>query len=203
MSHIRGLETEVLGCFQSVTHRSHINLCQKCNTFPYICALPLAQHDLWSYSEPLEICVCSFFYLIKISNAYKKEAESSPWRGIMFLNQDKRPLPMSEAVRNSLVLKALWVPQKKKNAVDRYTSHYLFLHASGVKGNISNCSESFYFSWLYSLYILLYEMYVWGFLWHILLLSCHRTPCNPKQHWTNLNSELNEKLCIRVRWRSV
>lgn len=44
----------------------------------------------------------------------KKEAESSPWRGIMFLNQDKRPLPMSEAVRNSLVLKALWVPQKKK-----------------------------------------------------------------------------------------
>lgn len=45
-----------------------------------------------------------------------------------------------------------------KGALERYASHYLFLYASGVTGHISICSESFYFSWLCSLYIFFYTV---------------------------------------------
>lgn len=47
------------------------------------------------------ICICFSFYLIKILNTYKKEAESLPWREITFLNEGKRPLPISETVKKT------------------------------------------------------------------------------------------------------
>lgn len=45
-----------------------------------------------------------------------------------------------------------------EGALDRYASHYLFLYASGVRCPISICSESFYFSWLYTLCIIFYTV---------------------------------------------
>lgn len=39
-----------------------------------------------------------------------------------------------------------------KDAMDSNASHYLVLYDSGVRGQISSCSESFSFSWLYSIF---------------------------------------------------
>lgn len=51
-----------------------------------------------------------------------------------------------------------------KGALDRYASRYLFLYASGLRGHISICSESFYLFQLavLCLYFLLYrEKYIY------------------------------------------
>jgi len=76
-----------------------------------------------------------------------------------------------------------------KHALDRYASHYLFLHASGVRDHIFIYSESFYLFQLavLSLYFIFFcEKYIYRvFSGTLCFLSFQITAYSPQQQGAN------------------
>lgn len=146
-----------------------------------------------SWAEPLILCVCFSFYLIKTLNAHKKEAACLPWREIPERKDHFLCLGLLER-RNSLmvleVVKVLWEPNNESYS-GQICKPLSFPLCWWVRDHISICSKSFYFSWLYCLFSFTpWKIYLQGFFWYMLLFVLSDY-CSPTAR---------SKLILTVSW---